>query len=232
MLKDMRGFSFSAAGVGLILASVTIYLIVHGILTAAQEVHTQGVVIRDEGVPVIGFTGTDGRQYKVYGSASSSPKYHAGDQVTVLYPPDNPEAGEIDSFGERWVGAAITGALGLLFGGVGCGLLVADFRNQRTRRRVLRSGREVQAHVSRIYVDHSVTSNGKSPWVIVADYEDLNTEPLTFRSEFLWRDPSPFYPPESEVTVLYLETNPKKNVFKLDRLSGERSAVITASAGM
>src|SRR5580698_4095219 len=53
--------------------------------------------------PVFKFTTPDGRQHTVQsGAASNPPGFTVGEQVSVLFNPQNPEAADIDSFWQLW----------------------------------------------------------------------------------------------------------------------------------
>lgn len=57
-----------------------------------------------------------GKDYEVRGHISSSPpSYSLGDVVSVLYRPDRPDDGLIDSFSERWLLPLGFGGGGLFF---------------------------------------------------------------------------------------------------------------------
>ena len=63
--------------------------------------------------------------YRIQGSVSSqSPNHQIGAAVTVLYPPDRPAEGKIDSFAEKWLGPLVFGGLGFLFASAGFCMLV------------------------------------------------------------------------------------------------------------
>jgi hypothetical protein len=56
-----------------------------------------------------------GTIYRVHGrSASSSPAYEVGEEVTVVYPKARPAEGVIDNFSEMWLPSIGYGGLGLV----------------------------------------------------------------------------------------------------------------------
>ena len=91
-------------------------------------------------------------------------------------------------------------------------------RGQRRRERALSFGRPVQAKVTSVYFDTTLRVNGRSPWVIAATFDDSSGRKLEFKSERLWYDPTPYYPNGSEVTVYFLDDDPRVNAFQLDKL--------------
>lgn len=81
--------------------------------------------------PVVVFTTAEGEEIRFTSAAGSSPpRYLVGDQVQVRYPPGRPRAATIDGFVELWLGALITTGLGVIFTGIGTGLLVHHFRKR------------------------------------------------------------------------------------------------------
>lgn len=86
-----------------------------------QYIDEQDEVYDDFYFPVVRFTASDGKTRELEMSeGSSSQEYEAGDKVTVLYDPDRPLDARIKSFGSSalmWILPAITGILGVAFGG-------------------------------------------------------------------------------------------------------------------
>src|SRR6266705_2141559 len=103
MPKTMWRIFVGVLGVaGIILLSVAIHLVSDEVHFSADAVRTRGTVIADPGRPVVAFT-VDGREIRMRGRVSSRPpSFHAGDPVTVLYLPDEPENARLDIFSERW----------------------------------------------------------------------------------------------------------------------------------
>jgi hypothetical protein len=64
-----------------------------------------------------------GEPYQLTGNGwSNPPAYAVGDQVQVLYPPDQPKAGRLYSWFEFWFVPTLLGSLGLVFALVGGGV--------------------------------------------------------------------------------------------------------------
>ncbi|HMP03940.1 MAG TPA: DUF3592 domain-containing protein [Gemmatales bacterium] len=63
--------------------------------------------------------------------STSPPRYGVGDAVTVLYAPDQPEAGQIEGFLENWLIPLLASGLGGIFVLIGMAILI---RSMRTRR--------------------------------------------------------------------------------------------------
>ena len=64
--------------------------------------------------PVIEFQDKTGRDFEFKGVGSSPPRYRVGDQVEVLYHPDDPEQAVIDGFLDKWLPATLV----LAFSGI------------------------------------------------------------------------------------------------------------------
>ncbi len=98
-----------------------------GVWSASQgwgAVRTQGTVVDvvaqesgdgDSYVPVVDYS-VDGKTFTCRGAIGFSPPMHKiGQQVQVLYRPDHPEAGHIDSFLDRWVFPLMFTVIGGMF---------------------------------------------------------------------------------------------------------------------
>ena len=86
----------------------------------------------DEGsmFPVVRYQVT-GIDHECKGQVSSSPpSYTIGDKVTILYRPEMPADGRIDSFSDRWLAALMFGGAGLVFAGIGLVVVTRAAANQ------------------------------------------------------------------------------------------------------
>lgn len=76
-------------------------------------------VVSEAYFPVVEFTSQDAKYHKVQLSEGSWPAaYEIGNEVTVLYEPDNPLKARIKSFGSSagmWILPGITGVIGIAF---------------------------------------------------------------------------------------------------------------------
>ncbi len=160
-----------------------------------------------------------GREVEFPGEFGSSPSaYAVGQKVSVLYPPGRPEEGWIDGIGERYLFPGVFGLFGLVFGGIGGALLLADARKAGGRRRALASGSPVEATVVEIGQVTSMQIDGQSPWVLVAEFRDPGSgQTYLFTSQQLWDDPEPEYPVGGAVTVSYVPDDPSCYAFHFGR---------------
>lgn len=73
-----------------------------------------------------------GDPYQINGATwASSSAYAVGEQVQVLYPPDQPSAARIYSWFDFWFLPALLGGIGLVFELVGLGVGYAVWRSMR-----------------------------------------------------------------------------------------------------
>lgn len=67
--------------------------------------------------PIVRFTTAEGRSVEFESSSGSSPPSESvGDQVDVLYDPDDPEDAQISGFFHLWLWPLVAGGLSLMFG--------------------------------------------------------------------------------------------------------------------
>ena len=100
-------------------ASFGIYSLIKGENAGRTEGEVAALIRGGKGSsrPVVRYA-VDGKPFEITGWMSTSPPaYSVGEKVTVLYNPENPADGRIDSFVERWL-------FPVVFGGVGALLLV------------------------------------------------------------------------------------------------------------
>jgi hypothetical protein len=123
------GTIFLAIGVGFGVASLSF-------VSGAE--HAEGTVIRmvrsgskGGSSPVVRYE-VDGRAYTIQSTISSSASaYSVGEKVQIVYKPDNPARGHIDSFLDRWAISICFGGIGLLFATIGFGILMARLRRRK-----------------------------------------------------------------------------------------------------
>lgn len=222
-LMKWLGLLFGAIGIGLVALGVWSLAETQRFLTGAQR--AEGVVTRMEwstrGTAYAFVQFHDGdRPVEIRSrTGSSPPAFSVGQKVTVLYQPGAAEQGVIENFWEQYLLAALSGLLGTVFAAVGGGFLLVPALARRRRRLALTMGTPVQAKVIEVRLRRSTSSNGRHPWVIVAEYQDesLNRK-LAFTSLSLWVNPEAQYQVGSAVTVYYLPDKPWIYAFELERL--------------
>lgn len=166
--------------------------------------------------PKVSFVKEDGVS-TVYenGSSSNPPDYQVGEKVTILY---NGDDFKIKSFGDLYLGSAITGIIGLVFVGVGFGVIAFGIRRRQQVERLKTTGTPVKAKITEIYHNTSLKVNGRSPWKITAQSTDTALGISVFTSDNIWFDPSEFATVGKEVTVFVNMAKPKENYIDLSFL--------------
>lgn len=204
--------------VGLAMGSAAIWVTYSTLQFRATALHAEGEVIgfgtsrgRKGGTmytPQVRFyvpaaEGGPGASVEIRGRVSSSSRsYDIGDRVDVYYPPEHPEDARIDSFMEQWFFPLIFGFFGLVFGGIASGFIVAEWRQRRLYAWLATHGMTVQAKLIEVARNTSVKVNGRSPWVLRAQWQHPLTQAVhVFESEHLWYDPSDYLRGRSELPV-------------------------------
>lgn len=157
----------------------------------------------------IEFTTATGQGVQFNTSISSSPpEFKSGQKVRVYYNPADPAgSARADSFMSLWFFTFLFGLLGLGFGGVGAGFFTAWFLNWRKRKWLGFNGERVRATITTVRLNTMVKMNGKSPYVILAQWHDpLKNMVHTFKSENIRSLPEALGPGD-EVNVLVDPTN-------------------------
>jgi hypothetical protein len=126
-------------GVGLIFLAIAVITFRSEYRMRSGAVRVPGVVIELEEVaddhggalykPVFEFYDNQDRKHRNKGSvASSPPAYTRGEEVTVLYRPENPGEAQLDSFFEAWFVPLIFGLLGSIFSAIAGGVIYFRLR--------------------------------------------------------------------------------------------------------
>ena len=123
--------------VGLFLGALAFFFFVRTRLFLGRAQKTQGTVINmvyshhqdgDGGYsPVYRFRTITGQEVVVTDNVSSSPpQFQVGQTIDVFYDPENPQNARINKWFNLYFVPMLLGFMGLVFGGVGIGLGVAD----------------------------------------------------------------------------------------------------------
>ena len=194
---------FGVIGLGLLAGAIALAVNTRAFIATAK--HAPGTVTelvpkrdKDDGsvtyTPVVMFEAASGASVSFTSSFSSSPPaYDVGEKVDVLYSPDNPNEARINGFGSLWLGPIIMGGIGALFAAIGFGILFASRLNKRKREWLMAHGTEIQAEFQAVERNTSLKINGRSPWRIVAQWQNPESGQLhVFNSENLWFDPTKY----------------------------------------
>ena len=232
--------------IGFILTIVFFWILVDTLLFNASASRTEGEVVRIEWTEaqpnqssvahtVVKFKEGERAVEIRSGVGSSKPAFEVGDKVMVLYRPGKAEDGRIESFAEQYLPLIILFILGpvmliigtvLLFRGLGEDIAAAreilgqvDAKSLTRHQQALTTGTAVQARVTEVRIDQDTKVDGKSPWVIAAEYQDEGIGPkMTFKSEPIWFDPNQYYSVGDDVQVYYVAEAPSVYAVVLDRI--------------
>jgi hypothetical protein len=123
--------------VGGLLAAIGLFLFIRTRMFISRAQEVKGTVIRmvyrhsSEGgggySPVYQFRAITGQMVEIEDSLSSSPPmFHEGQIIDVLYDPSNPQKARIKKWMNLYFVSILLGGLGLVFGGVGVVILIAQ----------------------------------------------------------------------------------------------------------
>ena len=144
-----------------------------------------------------------GQSYEIVADVRSSGRgYDLGERVSVLYKPDAPALGRIDSFMEQWFLVTLFGAFTFIFGGIALAFVIAELRKRKMHSWLAHSGMTVQARIVEVSKNTNLKVNGRSPWVIRAQWQHPVTRSVhVFESENLWFDPSEYIGSREQIPV-------------------------------
>lgn len=179
---------------------------------ASMATATARVADLRNGCPTVEFyTETGARVRYRSNTCSTPPAFALGEPVNVFYAPENPADVQIDSFVENWLGSLILGAFGAVTLLVSLLILIPGIQGRRRAAELERTGQPVQADIVEVSMNRMFTINGRSPWKIVAQWQDPTTRTLhVFKSQNLWFDPSRFLPDLKQVRVFIDRQDPKR----------------------
>jgi len=133
---------------------------------------------------------------------NSSPVFEVGESVTVLYPAGDPGKARIDHWTESGFGILFGGFFCLVFGVSGYILLYLTVRKARGASWARAHGMTVQADFSGVDRDGRIRVNGRSPYVIAAQWRNPRDQRVyRFTSAPTWVDPTPYVRGRQHITV-------------------------------
>lgn len=220
-MKKFRKFAFISVGLGAVLLFIALALWSKTRSFVARAATAPGMVtelieVRDsEGgsstyKPVVKFTAPGGEQISFTSSYSSRPSaYDVGENVEVLYLPNDANDARIKGFGSLWLGPLILTGLGAVFSLIGASILYAG-RTRAQRQAYLKSaGTPILTDLQGVDRNTDVRVNGRHPWRITSQWLDPSTNKMrVFHSENLWFDPTRFVK-SRQLTVLLDPHDPR-----------------------
>ena len=134
-MSDEMIFGLVFGGVGFLLAALALFFLIRTRIFIRNSQLTQGTVTQmvyssdsESGgyTPVFRFRTLEGQEIEVSGSLRSNPpQFQVGQTIDVLYNPDNPQKARIKKWMNLYFVSALLGFLGLVFGGIGVGMVIA-----------------------------------------------------------------------------------------------------------
>ncbi len=127
--------------VGGLLAAIGVFILIRTRIFIGKAQEVKGTVIQmvysrsSKGggsySPVYEFRTIDGQTIVVADSMSSNPPmFKEGQVIDVLYDPENPQKARIKKWLSLYFAPLLLGGMGLIFGGVGVALLIAQILNR------------------------------------------------------------------------------------------------------
>ena len=220
MKKNLGRFSYIFLGIGCLMLVISVLLWISTKRFIARAATTHGTVVeliesRDNDgstwKPVVRYQAPDGQVITYTANFSSNPPaYDVGETVEVMYAPDDPQDVKIRGFMSLWFAPTLLGGMGLIFGGVGGGILLARRGGERKKNYLMAYGNAIETDLQGVERNTTLEVNGRHPWRITSQWLDPVTNKLrVFYSENLWFDPSRFVTAK-QVTVLLDPKDPKR----------------------
>lgn len=161
--------------------------------------------------PVVIYVDNNGRDHRYIASFSSNPPaYEIGEWVDLYYDPANPGEAQLAGWGE-YLGGMIAGALGLVFTCIGGGYHIIRKVKNSNNARLKESGQLVSADLIAVDINRHFHVNNRHPFFLRCEWKDTLTGQLhTFKSGFIWNDPTPLLNNRKRIDVYIDPNNPGK----------------------
>ena len=132
-----------------------------------------------------------------------------GEELAVIFPPDHPEQAEVKNFVNLWLPPLFPAFFALVFGAIGYTGGLKQVRRWQAKRDLFTfgKGRKTSLPVNKIVKDTSFKVNGRSPFVIVCQYDDqASNKQYEFKSDHIWFDPGKWVN-EKKMMDIYIDPN-------------------------
>jgi hypothetical protein len=161
--------------------------------------------------PRVQFQTADGRPIDfVSGSGSIPPAYSVNQSVTVFYDPQKPDGASLNSFSSLWGATLVLAILGVVFTTPRIAWFVWQRAGDRKTVWLQGNGQRIQAQVTGVALDTSLTVNGAHPYRIQCQWLDpASNQMYVFQSGHVWFDPSNYISGKT-VDVLVDRNNPRR----------------------
>lgn len=160
--------------------------------------------------PLVQFTDNRGKEI-IFSSSNAShpPAYKVNEKVTVAYKADNSNDAKIISFMSLWFAPMMFMGLGSLFALIGGFLFKFKEPYIRDNKELKQTGIAIQADINNITIDEDYSKNGRHPYIIYAQWQDLKTSKIhLFQSMPIWYDPTKYIKYDT-ITVFIDPDNPQ-----------------------
>lgn len=152
---------------------------------------------------------------------SNPPRYSKGQDVILLYAPDNPTDAIINDFWGRWAMVIIFGCLGTIFSSIGGGMYFWQVHKARTRLWLLKNGTAFSVDFLEVQRDLGQSMNGRNPYRVLAQGKNPFTGKLEqYLSKAVWIDPTE-YLPDRKLRVLVDPNNSSRHMLDVEWLADE-----------
>lgn len=224
-------YTFTAIGLAMLIGAFLLYSNTQDFLKTAVTANGTVVALVPSRsgdsvtyAPVVQFQDKTGRLIEVKSSSSSNPpSYYEGEIVEVFYQERAPQDAKINGYFSLWGFPTILGGLGILFFLVGFSIILFGKLKNNKVEFLKKNGLPIKAKIKSVFVNGSLTVNGRNPYKISAQWEcPESSEVHVFNSENIWFDPTDHISDE-DVTVLIEKDNPKKyyvDISFLPKLAG------------
>ena len=185
------------------------------LFTAGIAVGVSSPTSESLGTPVVEYA-VDGKSYTATLNMASS-SMHPGKRITVYYQKNNPrEVRYLDDNG--WL-VALFVFMGTVFAGMGAAFWLVKRSHERKARRLLATGKVVEAEITGIREDTNNSMNGRHPIVVSCRYTAPDGRVYFFRSGSFWYE-SYEIDPKKKVRVYVDRNNPADYYVDVDSAIG------------
>jgi hypothetical protein len=130
----------------------------------------------------------EGKRYKAKIPGTRTSAYPAGETLNLSIDPRDPY--KVRTFRDLWTMPIVLFLPSFIFGSIGLFLLLKVHRQNKQVSRLKSEGKSIRAKVISIDHDHSITVDGKNPFILSAEFSLPSLEePVVAQISELWRNP-------------------------------------------
>ncbi|MCQ3032709.1 DUF3592 domain-containing protein [Pseudomonas syringae] len=211
-------YIFLAIGLPMLIGAVLSYhgtssfledaLSAEGTITDFEEHYNDGSVTYR---PIVQFVDNNDQLIEFISSTGRGRSvYSLDEKVGVVYSPLNSQIASLDSFFSLWGATLITTILGVSFSSVSIFIFLIGRLRNRKNGYLQRDGVAVNARFQGVRLNHTLSVNGRNPYVIDCHWTNPETYRVhVFESDNIWFDPSSYINSE-EIRVFMDKKNTRK----------------------